>query len=109
MGSCPEIPERPSNDRTEIPLRQGRREKERMATNIAVATTGGASADSAHLLLEDRVWLLRALLLMRGLAARAMTLYRQGRVPGSFDEGCGQEPGSGGAVFAMERAGGLRV
>src|SRR5436305_2254966 len=72
-----------------------------MATNIAVATTGGASADSAHLLLEDRVWLLRAMLLMRGLEERAMTLYRQGKVPGSFYDGYGQEAVSAGAAFAM--------
>ena len=72
-----------------------------MATNIAVPTAGGASADSAHLLLEDRVWLLRAMLLMRGLEERAMTLYRQGKVPGSFYDGYGQEAVSAGAAFAM--------
>ncbi len=72
-----------------------------MATNIAVPITGGASADSAHLLLEDRVWLLRAMLLMRGLEERAMTLYRQGKVPGSFYDGYGQEAVSAGAAFAM--------
>jgi pyruvate dehydrogenase E1 component alpha subunit len=72
-----------------------------MATNIAVPTTGGAPADSAHLVLEDRVWLLRAMLLMRGLEERAMTLYRQGKVPGSFYDGYGQEAVSAGAAFAM--------
>ncbi|HEV3390099.1 MAG TPA: thiamine pyrophosphate-dependent dehydrogenase E1 component subunit alpha [Solirubrobacteraceae bacterium] len=72
-----------------------------MATNIAVPIANGASADSAHLLLEDRVWLLRAMLLMRGLEERAMTLYRQGKVPGSFYDGHGQEAVSAGAAFAM--------
>src|SRR5881227_1380948 len=72
-----------------------------MATNIAVPTAAGASAGSAHLLLEDRVWLLRAMLLMRGLEERAMTLYRQGKVPGSFYDGYGQEAVSAGAAFAM--------
>ena len=72
-----------------------------MATNIAVPIANGASADSAHLLLEDRVWLLRAMLLMRGLEERAMTLYRQGKVPGSFYDGYGQEAVSAGAAFAM--------
>jgi TPP-dependent pyruvate/acetoin dehydrogenase alpha subunit len=72
-----------------------------MATNIAVPTATGASADSAHLLLEDRVWLLRAMLLMRGLEERAMTLYRQGKVPGSFYDGYGQEAVSAGPAFAM--------
>ena len=50
---------------------------------------------------EDRVALLRWMLLMRGIEARAMTLYRQGRVPGSFYDGFGQEAVSVGAAFAM--------
>jgi TPP-dependent pyruvate/acetoin dehydrogenase alpha subunit len=72
-----------------------------MATNIAEPSAAGASPNSAHLLLEDRVWLLRAMLLMRGLEERAMTLYRQGKVPGSFYDGYGQEAVSAGAAFAM--------
>jgi pyruvate dehydrogenase E1 component alpha subunit len=77
-----------------------------MATNIAEPSAGGtpvAGSPSAtdHLLLQDRVWLLRAMLLMRGLEERAMTLYRQGKVPGSFYDGCGQEAVSAGAAFAM--------
>ncbi len=71
-----------------------------MATNIAEPATGGA-AFTAHLTLEDRIWLLRAMLLMRGLEERAMTLYRQGKVPGSFYDGYGQEAVSAGAAFAM--------
>ncbi len=54
-----------------------------------------------QLVLADRVWLLRAMLLMRGLEERAMTLYRQGKVPGSFYDGYGQEAVSAGAAFAM--------
>src|SRR4030081_2167351 len=72
-----------------------------MATNIAVPGAGGATADSVHLLLKDRVALLRAMLMMRGLEERAMTLYRQGKVPGSFYDGFGQEAVSAGAAFAM--------
>src|SRR5437660_7079012 len=72
-----------------------------MATNIAEAAAGGATGAGAHLLLEDRVALLRAMLLMRGLEERAMTLYRQGKVPGSFYDGYGQEAVSAGASFAM--------
>src|SRR5437660_11081931 len=71
-----------------------------MATNIAVPAANGASADSEHLTREDRVWLLRAVLLMRGLEERAMSLYRQGKVPGSFYDGYGQEAVSAGAGFA---------
>src|SRR5437588_5190168 len=72
-----------------------------MATNIAEPAADGAAAATAHLLLEDRIWLLRAMLLMRGLEERAMTLYRQGKVPGSFYDGYGQEAVSAGAAFAM--------
>jgi pyruvate dehydrogenase E1 component alpha subunit len=72
-----------------------------MATNIAEPAAGGDPAATAHLLLEDRIWLLRAMLLMRGLEERAMTLYRQGKVPGSFYDGYGQEAVSAGAAFAM--------
>jgi pyruvate dehydrogenase E1 component alpha subunit len=54
-----------------------------------------------HLTHEDRVWLLRAMLMMRGIEERAMSLYRQGKVPGSFYDGYGQEAVSAGAAFAM--------
>jgi pyruvate dehydrogenase E1 component alpha subunit len=54
-----------------------------------------------HLTTEDRVGLLRAMLTMRGIEERAMTLYRQGKVPGSFYDGYGQEAVSAGATWAM--------
>src|ERR1700748_835781 len=72
-----------------------------MATHMAEPAAGGNEATSEHLTLEDRVWLLPAMLLMRGLEERAMTLYRQGKVPGSFYDGYGQEAVSAGAAFAM--------
>jgi TPP-dependent pyruvate/acetoin dehydrogenase alpha subunit len=72
-----------------------------MATHMAEPTAGGAETATEHLTLDDRIWLLRAMLLMRGLEERAMTLYRQGRVPGSFYDGFGQEAVSAGAAFAM--------
>src|SRR3984885_6308690 len=81
-----------------------------MATDIAKpadgADPGGSdvalgSEPSAHLTPEDRIWLLRAMLMMRGLEERAMTLYRQGKVPGSFYDGYGQEAVSAGSAFAM--------
>jgi pyruvate dehydrogenase E1 component alpha subunit len=58
----------------------------------------------AHLTLSDRVELLRYMLLMRGIEERALTLYRQGKVPGSFYDGYGQEAVSAGAAFAMAPA-----
>src|ERR1700756_5895905 len=65
----------------------------------ATATVGEASA--GRLTLEDRAGLLRAMLMMRGVEERAMSLYRQGKVPGSFYDGYGQEAVSAGAAFAM--------
>jgi pyruvate dehydrogenase E1 component alpha subunit len=56
---------------------------------------------SDHLTTQDRVGLLRAMLMMRGIEERAMTLYRQGKVPGSFYDGFGQEAVSAGAAWAM--------
>ena len=56
---------------------------------------------SEHLTTEDRTGLLRAMLMMRGIEERAMTLYRQGKVPGSFYDGFGQEAVSAGATWAM--------
>src|ERR1700748_1717895 len=71
-----------------------------MATDNATPASVGV-AEHEHLQLEDRIWLLRAMLLMRGVEERAMTLYRQGKVPGSFYDGYGQEAVSAGAAFAM--------
>src|SRR5881227_1504002 len=56
---------------------------------------------SEHLTTHDRVGLLRAMLMMRGIEERAMTLYRQGKVPGSFYDGFGQEAVSAGPAWAM--------
>jgi TPP-dependent pyruvate/acetoin dehydrogenase alpha subunit len=70
-----------------------------MATETAQSAT---PADvSEHLTREDRVGLLRAMLMMRGIEERAMTLYRQGKVPGSFYDGYGQEAVSAGPAWAM--------
>src|ERR1041385_7746637 len=72
-----------------------------MATIFGRAATEETAAASEHLTREDRVELLRYMLLMRGIEDRAMTLYRQGKVPGSFYDGYGQEAVSAGACFAM--------
>jgi pyruvate dehydrogenase E1 component alpha subunit len=72
-----------------------------MATDMAQPAADANANAAEHLQLDDRVWLLRAMLLMRGLEERAMSLYRQGKVPGSFYDGYGQEAISAGAAFAM--------
>jgi TPP-dependent pyruvate/acetoin dehydrogenase alpha subunit len=69
-----------------------------MATPITAAPPGDVTR---HLTTADRVGLLRAMLLMRGIEERAMTLYRQGKVPGSFYDGFGQEAVSAGPTWAM--------
>jgi TPP-dependent pyruvate/acetoin dehydrogenase alpha subunit len=66
-----------------------------------MATETARSGATEHLTRDDRVALLRYMLLMRGIEERAMTLYRQGKVPGSFYDGFGQEAVSAGAAFAM--------
>ena len=70
-----------------------------MATKTVGADAAGAVSE--HLTLDDRVALLRYMLLMRGIEERAMNLYRQGKVPGSFYDGYGQEAVSVGSTFAM--------
>ncbi len=50
---------------------------------------------------DDRVGLLRQLLLMRIAEERGMALYKQGKVPGSFYDGRGQEAVSVGATWAL--------
>src|SRR3954454_2463158 len=70
---------------------------------MATQTAGPGLEEEAAgtLTLSDRAALLRYMLLMRGIEQRAMTLYRQGKVPGSFYDGFGQEAVSVGAAFAM--------
>src|SRR3954462_9474596 len=50
---------------------------------------------------DDRTELLRYMLLMRATEERALTLYRQGKVPGSYYDGHGQEAIGVGAAYAL--------
>jgi TPP-dependent pyruvate/acetoin dehydrogenase alpha subunit len=67
----------------------------------------GAAQDAArelgadHLEREDRARLLRYMLMMRLSEERALTLYKQGKVPGSFYDGRGQEAISVGASYVL--------
>src|SRR4051812_35458664 len=49
----------------------------------------------------DRSALLRFMLLMRATEERALTLYRQGKVPGSYYDGRGQEATCVGTAYAL--------
>ena len=50
---------------------------------------------------EDRASLFRFMAMMRASEERALTLYKQGKVPGSFYDGRGQEAISVGAAFTL--------
>jgi pyruvate dehydrogenase E1 component alpha subunit len=50
---------------------------------------------------EDRANLLRYMITMRVSEERALTLYRQGKVPGSFYDGRGQEAISVGSAYVL--------
>jgi len=50
---------------------------------------------------EDRANLLRYMVMMRASEERALNLYKQGKVPGSFYDGHGQEAVSVGAAYAL--------
>jgi TPP-dependent pyruvate/acetoin dehydrogenase alpha subunit len=74
-----------------------------MATTTARPAAFDPSAEptGAPLTPEDRARLLRFMLLMRATEERALTLYRQGKVPGSYYDGCGQEAVSVGSAYAL--------
>jgi TPP-dependent pyruvate/acetoin dehydrogenase alpha subunit len=81
-----------------------------MRSDVAVANGAareGADAGVRESLSElltrsDRAALLRFMAMMRSAEERALTLYRQGKVPGSFYDGCGQEAISVGSAFALK-------
>jgi TPP-dependent pyruvate/acetoin dehydrogenase alpha subunit len=74
-----------------------------MATTTARPAALDREGDAHQALLtpDDRRELLRFMLLMRATEERALTLYRQGKVPGSYYDGRGQEAVSVGAAFAL--------
>src|SRR5918992_650990 len=74
-----------------------------MATTTArpAAFEFGVEPAGALLKPDDRARLLRFMLLMRATEERALTLYRQGKVPGSYYDGRGQEAIGVGAAFAL--------
>src|SRR3954471_8480830 len=74
-----------------------------MATTTArPAALGHPTVELAEALSrDDRAQLLRFMQLMRATEERALTLYRQGKVPGSYYDGRGQEAIGVGAAFAL--------
>jgi len=77
-----------------------------LRTRPGAATTlprNGERPESSTNLLDatDRERLLRYMLLMRRSEERALSLYKQGKIPGSFYDGCGQEAIGVGAAYAL--------
>src|SRR2546423_13912782 len=72
-----------------------------MATTTAKPAAIAEGVSKAVLTHDDRRALLRYMLLMRATEERALTLYRQGKVPGSYYDGRGQEAISVGSSFAL--------
>jgi TPP-dependent pyruvate/acetoin dehydrogenase alpha subunit len=65
------------------------------------ADAGVHALAGGHLTREDRASLFRFMAMMRASEERALTLYKQGKVPGSFYDGCGQEAIGVGAAFVL--------
>src|ERR687884_389544 len=72
-----------------------------MATTTAKPAAIEDGGRKAVLTQEDRRALLRFMHLMRATEERALTLYRQGKLPGSYYDGRGQEAIGGGAAFPL--------
>src|SRR3954465_10103477 len=72
-----------------------------MATTTAKPAAIADGVSKAVLTHDDRRSLLRYMLLMPATEERALTLSRQGKVPGSYYGGRGQEAISVGSSFAL--------
>ncbi|MGH2950779.1 MAG: thiamine pyrophosphate-dependent dehydrogenase E1 component subunit alpha [Solirubrobacterales bacterium] len=65
------------------------------------ADLGVPELGATTLTTEDRANLFRFMVMMRASEERAITLYRQGKVPGSFYDGCGQEAIGVGSAYVL--------
>jgi TPP-dependent pyruvate/acetoin dehydrogenase alpha subunit len=72
-----------------------------MATRELDAAPAARERRQEWLTREDRAQLYRYMLMMRASEERALALYRQGKVPGSFYDGRGQEAISVGSSFVL--------
>jgi len=77
---------------------------ERGSVGARVRENGRASSqpeEGQALTRQDRANLLRFMVMMRAAEERGITLYRQGKIPGSFYDGCGQEAISVGSAYVL--------
>jgi len=72
-----------------------------MSDASVVADRPVRDLEGGHLAREDRANLFRYMVMMRASEERALTLYKQGKVPGSFYDGRGQEAISVAAAYAL--------
>jgi TPP-dependent pyruvate/acetoin dehydrogenase alpha subunit len=70
-------------------------------SEMSAVSDAGLETRGGQLTREDRGRLLRFMAMMRAAEERALALYKQGKVPGSFYDGCGQEAVCVGAAFAL--------
>jgi TPP-dependent pyruvate/acetoin dehydrogenase alpha subunit len=77
---------------------------ERVGADARVRENGGGMPhleDRQALTRQDRANLFRFMVMMRASEERGLTLYRQGKIPGSFYDGCGQEAISVGSAYVL--------
>jgi TPP-dependent pyruvate/acetoin dehydrogenase alpha subunit len=72
-----------------------------MTLSDVSAATGATLEAPGGLTRDDRARLFRFMVMMRTAEERGITLYRQGKVPGSFYDGCGQEAISVGSAYVL--------
>jgi TPP-dependent pyruvate/acetoin dehydrogenase alpha subunit len=72
-----------------------------MATREFTGHRPATEAEQDWLTRDDRANLFRYMVMMRASEERALTLYRQGKVPGSFYDGRGQEAIPVGSAFVL--------
>ncbi len=70
-------------------------------SQLSAAPDAVRTLEPALLSHQDRAQLYRYMSMMRAAEERGLALYKQGKVPGSFYDGCGQEAISVGAAFAL--------
>jgi TPP-dependent pyruvate/acetoin dehydrogenase alpha subunit len=72
-------------------------------SDVSPAPDAVLEAEPGLLTREDRSRLFRFMAMMRGAEERGLALYKQGKIPGSFYDGRGQEAICVGAAYALGR------
>ena len=70
-------------------------------SEMSTASDAGLQTRGGQLTREDRGRLFRYMAMMRAAEERGLALYKQGKVPGTFYDGCGQEAVSVGTAYPL--------